>query len=226
MKIYKVGGAVRDSFMGRTSKDLDYAVEAPSFEAMREEIQKRGFKIYLETPKYLTIRAHGPDGPADFSLCRTDGMYIDGRHPESVKPATIAEDLKRRDFTMNAIAVDMDSGEVLDPHDGKADAGMKILKCVGKPQDRFDEDRLRVLRGIRFMVVLGLTADIKTLQAMRATRAGDFDGVSTDRVRDELFKMFYADTPGSIYWLYEFPELIKLMGERGVWLRPTVEERI
>ena len=225
MKIYQVGGSVRDKMLGRVSKDLDYAVEAGTFEEMRAEIQARGYKIFLETPKYLTIRAHGPDGPADFSLCRRDGIYLDGRHPEKVEAATIEEDLARRDFSMNAIAVDIDTGEVLDHHCGQADIEAKVLATVGKPEDRFGEDALRAIRGVRFLVCLGFTANVKTLSAIKAMKVSDFSGVSTDRIRDELFKMFQQDTSTSLYWMVEFPELVKLMCERGVWLRPTTEER-
>src|SRR4051812_9903063 len=106
-KIYLVGGAVRDKIMNITPKDLDYSIECESFDAMRQYIIDRGGTIFLETPQYFTIRAKVPElGAADFVLCRRDGMYKDNRRPETVEVGTIFDDLARRDFTMNAIAID------------------------------------------------------------------------------------------------------------------------
>ncbi len=102
VKIYLVGGSIRDQLLGLKSKDLDYAVEAGSYEEMRDYIKENG-KIFLETPEYLTIRAHLKNGePADFVLCRKDGEYSDGRRPDKVTPGTLYDDLARRDFTVNA----------------------------------------------------------------------------------------------------------------------------
>lgn len=121
IKFYQVGGSVRDSFIGLKSKDIDYAVEAPSFDAMREAIKERGGEIFLETPQFLTIRANVPGmGACDYVLCRKDGEYVDGRRPETVTAGTILDDLARRDFTMNAIAIAED-GTILDPFDGRKD---------------------------------------------------------------------------------------------------------
>ena len=110
MKIYQVGGSVRDEFLNIKSKDIDYAVEADSFGDMRKYMIDNGYNIFLETPQYFTIRAKFPDSHecnhlvADFALCRIDGQYSDGRRPDKVHRATIHEDLSRRDFTINAIA--------------------------------------------------------------------------------------------------------------------------
>lgn len=133
---YQVGGSVRDSLLGVQSKDIDYAVEAPSFDAMRQAIIDRGGTIFLETPQFFTIRANVPGmGACDYVLCRKDGQYRDGRHPESVEPGTIYDDLARRDFTINAMAITQ-NGKLLDPFHGQKHLQARILKTVGRAQDR------------------------------------------------------------------------------------------
>jgi len=105
IKLFEVGGHVRDGLLGIKSKDIDMAVEAPSWEAMREFVKHNTKKIFLEKEEFLTIRAMGHDGlPKDFVLCRKDGAYSDGRRPDTVEAGTIFDDLARRDFTVNAIA--------------------------------------------------------------------------------------------------------------------------
>ena len=92
VKVFRVGGAVRDQFLNRPNKDVDFAVEAESYEAMKEYIVANGGKIYLETPEFFTIRGKIPNpGDADFVLCRKDGQYSDGRRPDSVSHGTIIE---------------------------------------------------------------------------------------------------------------------------------------
>lgn len=226
-KFWKVGGAVRDTFLGRKSKDIDFAVEAPSFDAMREAILAKGGKIFLETPDCFTIRAKVPElGAADFVLCRKDGPHSDGRHPDFVTVGTILDDLARRDFTMNAIALDPESGALLDPHKGQADIADKLIRCVGDPFKRLNEDRLRIIRALRFMVQLGFAIHGHTASAIEAIIRveGDktFEAISTNRIRDELFKMFSVDTCQSITLLKHF-NIITLLRLRGIWLKPTVE---
>src|SRR5687768_11467708 len=103
IRFFRVGGCVRDELLGIESKDIDFAVEADSFEAMRDAVHARCSKVFLETPEFLTIRGLDPDiGAVDFVLCRKDGPTKDGRRPEFVEPGTILDDLARRDFTVNA----------------------------------------------------------------------------------------------------------------------------
>jgi len=121
---FEVGGCLRDEFKGIPSKDVDFAVEAPSFEAMRDELIEDGFEIFEERPEFFTIRAKVPKGNpledrtrvADFVMCRKDGPSSDGRRPDFVEPGTIFDDLARRDFTVNAIARNAITGEIIDPH--------------------------------------------------------------------------------------------------------------
>lgn len=224
MRLFKVGGCVRDKILGRDSKDVDFAVEAPSFAAMRQGILDMGGEIFLESPEYLTIRAKTPQyGATDFVLCRKDGEYRDGRRPESVEAGTIDDDLARRDFTMNAIAQCPETGEIVDPFDGRRAIEIKQIICVGNTEKRFEEDALRVFRAIRFSVVLGFDISPKITEVIRAENI-NYENVSTERIREELFKACKVDS-----WL-TFSHvcghnLHPLVEERGIWFKPTVEKR-
>ncbi len=142
--LYKVGGCVRDKIMGIAPKDIDFTVECSSFAEMEEYIKKEGGVIYQSKPEFLTIRAKVWGINADFVCCRQEGNYSDGRRPDEVKIGTILQDLSRRDFSINSIAekvVDgVDTGEYIDPYNGVGDIAKKIIRCVGKPEDRFNED--------------------------------------------------------------------------------------
>jgi len=225
-KFYKVGGAVRDEIMGVKPKDIDFAVECESFDAMRQSILERGGQIFLETPQYFTIRAKVPDlGAADFVLCRKDGQYDDGRHPSSVSVGNIFDDLSRRDFTINAIAKDVDNLKILDPHNGRVDIQEKRIKCVGEPIARFNEDKLRIFRAVRFAITKKFGFDFETEAAMLKYHAKDFANISTERIREELVRAFAFDTFRTFDFIWNrFPELAHVMRERGIWLKPTTEQ--
>ncbi len=227
MRIFQVGGSVRDEILGGQSKDIDYAVEAPSFEDMRKLIEDRGGKIFLESPEYFTIRANVPNmGVCDFVLCRKDGTYSDGRHPDSVEVGTIHDDLARRDFTMNAIAKD-ENGCYLDPYRGIDDIKTRIIRCVGFPAQRFNEDALRMLRAIRFSVVLGfqIHIDIQSLLQQKAW-VDKLRTVSVERIREELHKMFKTNTYHSILTLASYQELSAFIFQKtDIWLDPTLKQK-
>lgn len=205
VRFYEVGGCVRDRLLGQQPKDVDFAVEAPSFSAMRETLLTQGFKVYLEKEEFLTIRAGVPEGhplrqrtkDADFVLCRKDGVYKDGRRPETVTPGTILDDLARRDFTVNAMAMD-EEGNLLDPHGGEQDLKQCVLAFVGDPLERIREDGLRVMRGLRFYVTKGLIPDHETWADLTGVEAADMLAkVSKERVREELEKMLAHDSEQS-----------------------------
>lgn len=236
MKIYEVGGAVRDSILGIKSNDIDFAVEAGSFEEMERGLTEEGFKIFISKPQYLTVRASPParsklaamTKSADFVLCRKDSSTGDGRRPDYVEPGTILEDLARRDFTMNAIARDPATDELLDPHNGTADLKERILRFVGDPMQRIREDGLRVLRAFRFMVCMNLNvADDETEEALMSLDAVDMlHKVSVERIRDELNKMFAHSTEKSVRLLAILPrETTQAIFRHGLWLKATLEEK-
>ena len=226
-KLYQVGGSVRDGFLGLKSKDIDFTVVTESFDSMREFIvNDLGGKIFVETPKFLTIRAITPEfGAADFVMARKDGEYFDGRHPEKVEPGTILDDLARRDFTMNAIAFDVRSKEFIDPFNGAYDIKIKMIRAVGDPNVRLTEDKLRAFRALRFAVTKDFRIDWKLQLAMVRLKIGDFDSTSTERIREELLRMFSKDTLKSLTLLAEFDNLRSVAFQRGIWLKPTTEER-
>jgi len=205
VKLYEVGGCVRDSLLGLDSKDVDFAVEATSYESMREYLINNGFVIYIEKPEYLTIRAKVPNGhklrertkDADFVLCRKDGPSSDSRRPDYVEAGTIYDDLARRDFTVNAIARDID-GNLIDPFNGVEDCKNKILRFVGNAHDRILEDGLRILRGFRFIITKGLHPTRLTRRALYSDVPQRLSGVSEERIMEELNKMFAFDTLGTL----------------------------
>jgi tRNA nucleotidyltransferase/poly(A) polymerase len=221
--MFRVGGCVRDELLGLDSKDIDFAVEAPSFETMLEAVEARCSKVFLVTPEFLTIRGLDPElGAVDFVLCRKDGPSTDGRRPDFVEAGTILDDLARRDFTVNAMARD-EEGVLLDPHGGREDLEAGLLRFVGSAEDRLAEDALRAFRALRFSVTKRFTITDETAEALRAMHAEAFDAVSTDRMRDELHKMFSTDTAAALVVLAQFPLLLEVALSRGLWLKPTTE---
>jgi len=206
MKIYKVGGAVRDSFLGRKSNDIDYAVEADSYQEMMTWIAENG-TIWQERPEFFTIRAKVPTlGNADFVLCRKDGFYSDNRRPDSVEVGTIYDDLSRRDFTMNAIAINVETNEIIDPYNGRLHINTSEIRCVGVCGQRFIEDGLRLLRALRFHITLGfeLEEDIKRCLNDWKYVGILLDGVSVERIMEELNKMFRYSTEETIQVLGKY----------------------
>jgi tRNA nucleotidyltransferase/poly(A) polymerase len=209
----EVGGAVRDRFLGVDSKDVDFvavptAPEAFStadeaFAALVADLKCQGFQVFLETPQFFTVRAQVPQNSplrqrtnvADFVLARKDGPSSDGRRPDFVLPGTLHDDLERRDFTVNAMAI-LPNGELVDPFGGRVDLKDNLLRFVGNPTDRIAEDGLRVLRALRFSVVKGFDIELETWEAINTSFAAEMlQKVSIERVREELEKMFMANTP-------------------------------
>jgi tRNA nucleotidyltransferase/poly(A) polymerase len=233
IKLFEVGGAVRDELMGLQSKDVDFAVEAPSFGAMKAHLLSEGFKIFVEKEEFVTIRAAVPQGhklrertrDADFVLCRKDGPTADGRRPEFVEAGTLADDLARRDFTMNAIARDPFTGAIIDPHGGVEDIKARTLRFVGDPMERIREDGLRVLRGLRFNITKRLRVDPTTLDALHSPEAADMlSCVSIERVREEIEKMFAFDTKQALILFSCLPTLtVEAIFRGGLRLSATLK---
>jgi tRNA nucleotidyltransferase (CCA-adding enzyme) len=222
-RMFQVGGCVRDEMLGLESKDIDFAVEAPSFEALVAFAEERCTKVFKVDPDHFTVRGLDAElGPVDFVLCRKDGPSSDGRHPDFVEPGTILDDLARRDFTVNAMARDAE-GVLLDPHGGREDLEAGLLRFVGSAEDRLAEDALRAFRALRFSVTKRFTLTPETVEALGAMHTEAFDAVSTDRMRDELHKMFATDTAAALTVLAQFPLILEVALSRGLWLKPTTE---
>lgn len=239
VKLYKVGGCVRDEILGIPSKDTDFAVEAPSFQAMKEYIEAEGGKIYLAKPEYFTIRAKLKGIDADFVLCRKESGYSDGRRPDKVEVGTIYDDLARRDFTVNAIATlvadsdtnkkvsphELQTDDFIDPHGGREDLVNRVLRCVGNPIDRFGEDSLRIMRAIRFAITKGFSMDKSVADALwNPDIVKGLANVSTDRIREELLRCFAHNTLKTISMLEYYPMVRDIVFyDNKIWLKPTSE---
>ncbi len=240
IKMYLVGGAVRDDLLGVKSKDLDYSVvvepaldlsidEAYTF--MRDHLTDLGFKIFLDTPEFLTIRARFPSGhvnekqTADFVLARQEGPYTDGRRPDWVKPGTLHDDLARRDFTVNAMAQD-EYGALIDPFNGYDDLMNLRLRAVGDASERLTEDALRAFRAVRFAITKGFEIEDSLAFAMRKVSVlwALEQNISAERIKDELHKCFAFDSVATIRFLIRsFADYLTIMEQKGIWLEPTMK---
>lgn len=229
MEMYLVGGIVRDMLMGLKPHDHDFTVVLPSldilgaydpFAEMRRNLESRGVEIFVETPEFLTIRGRFsrddveyPGVAADFVLARKDSLTSDGRRPDYVEPGTLLDDLSRRDFTVNAMAMKHlgDScHEVIDPFGGQLDLNSMTLRFVGDPMTRIREDALRVMRAYRFCVTKGFTLDYIAREAIMSKEVPELLAkISEDRRAEELSKMFRFDTLASLDILRSVPEKLR-----------------
>ena len=224
---YEVGGSIRDELLGLKNKDLDFAVECESYSAMKEAILARGGKIFVETPEHFTIRANVPNlGACDYVVTRKEGPYSDGRRPDWVKVGNIWDDLARRDFSMNAIARNVETGELLDPHGGRADIARRLIVAVGDVKQRMTEDKLRAFRAVRFAVTKGFEIAGTVRDAINTLPSDAFEYVASDRIKVELDKMLRANTTLAIQLLYnEYPNLWQVIIDKNIWFKPTTESR-
>ena len=182
-KAYIVGGSVRDIILGEKMNDVDIATNMPI-----EELDKL-FKTYdIGKSKDFGIVVVKHKG-FDFEIAqfRSDGKYIDGRRPESIKVVgTIEDDLERRDFTIGAMAINS-KGDIIDKFGGQKDIKNKVLKTVGNPEDRFGEDKLRLMRAARFATRFDMDIEKGTEKAIKKF-SKDITQLSQERIRDELLK--------------------------------------
>jgi len=228
IKIYQVGGSVRDQILGIKSKDIDFAVEAPSWEEMKEYIRKYN-EIYLINDEYFTIRAlHPKMGAVDYVYCRIDGPYTDGRRPDYVNSGTILDDLARRDFTVNAIAID-EQGNYIDPHNGLIDIDNKQLRTVGDLNKRFNEDSLRIIRALRFWITKDLIPVKEIFNQVFFESSywiPKLESTSKERIREELYKCFNYNTVKTLKTLHKIDhEYSEFFFDSGLWLMPTFKEK-
>ena len=230
---FLVGGALRDEVLGRPCKDFDFTVEAPSFDTMREMVEDEGGRVFTENPEFVTLRAKDTRGTltgtvgmtADFVLARADGPSTDGRRPDFVVAGTLAQDLSRRDFTMNALARNVETGEEVDLFGGRDDLARKVVRAVGNAADRFAEDALRSMRALRFAVVLGFDLDPAVEWAMRDQDVDRLAATSVERKRDEMAKAFRADKWRTMSLLLDLPKDVReAMMPEALRLEPTLRK--
>ncbi|GAB4140702.1 MAG: HD domain-containing protein [Patescibacteria group bacterium] len=210
---FLVGGCVRDLLLKKTPKDWDITTNA-----LPEEIQKIFPNSFYEND-FGTVGVIIEKQILEITTYRVDGEYIDNRHPKKISfTRRLEEDLERRDFSINAIAMNKD-GKIFDPFNGQIDLKNKIIRTIGNPDDRFSEDALRLLRAVRFAVSLDFKIDEKVrISILR--NAPKLGSISAERIRDEFSKILISNFPANgIYLLdelnllsYIIPELLFCKG--------------
>ena len=209
------GGCVRDCLLGRTAEDFDVATSA-------EPSDVRGLfsKTVLVGERFGTVGVLVGDVLVQVTTFRSEGPYRDGRHPDAVVFSDAKTDALRRDFTVNGLFADTERGEIRDYVGGLADLDRRLIRAIGKPEERFREDALRLLRAARFSAVLGFSVEKETQDAVRRL-APALLRVSAERIRDELMKLLRgADPAGGIRILDDLALLAVILPEiaamRGV----------
>ncbi len=199
-KAYLVGGAVRDIIRKKEGHDWDLATNATP-----QQVMKIFHRVIPTGIAHGTVTIHILGKEIEATTFRTESDYSDGRHPDKVEyAATIEEDLSRRDFTINAIAADLEDGHLVDPFGGREDIRRKIIRTVGSPLDRFGEDGLRPVRAIRFAGQLGFSIEDSTLEALHNPDVlKKTASISVERFRDEWCKMMQLETPSLCLRLLE-----------------------
>lgn len=253
-KFYEVGGKIRDELLGLTNKDVDY-VAVPRrylldvgcgnsdgtitplytaedmFRKLEGFLRSEKFEIFLITPECYTIRAKFPEGykyqgVADFVMARKEVGYPPGTRIPIVLPGNLYDDLSRRDFTVNAMAKDPDTGEIIDYFGGMEDLRNRVLMTPLDPLTTLDDDPLRILRGIRFAVTKGFVIPEDLMYIIKHyPYKHKMHVVSEERIREELTKCFKCNTVETLEFLHDVPRLRDYIFERtNLWLKPTNEK--
>lgn len=187
---YLVGGCLRDLLLGRLPSDWDIATNL-----LTAEIKKLFPTVHEVGAAFGTLLIRRGESVFEVTTFRTEHGYSDGRHPDEVAyTRSLEEDLKRRDFTINAMAWDPTTEEIRDPFGGASDLAAQLIRAVGQPQERFAEDALRLMRAVRFSSQLGFAIEERTWQAITAEADG-LHRISRERIRDELNKIMLSPIP-------------------------------
>jgi tRNA nucleotidyltransferase (CCA-adding enzyme) len=247
MQKYMVGGYVRDKIMGVKSKDIDYTVvldpeDFPTvgttvvvpdpYTVMVGRLEDEGVRIIRDKftgmpigADYFTCRGiHSEFGPVDYVLARKERGYADGRRPDSVEVGTLYDDLSRRDFTMNAIAIAED-GSFIDPFNGQADISARVIKAVGDAQERLTEDALRAVRAMRFSITKGMAIDPALRFAMETAAVLDSirTNISDERIDEEIRRMFAFDNMTTLRVMNKYDQLTAAMLSGSVSITSTMK---
>jgi tRNA nucleotidyltransferase/poly(A) polymerase len=245
MKIFEVGGCVRDEILGVKSKDIDFTVVLDDTDQTVDEgwdqmvsfLKEEGFQIFLETKDCFTVRAKFPVGHvneglvADFVMARKEVGYVLGTRKPILELGTLYDDLIRRDFTVNALAKDMD-GNIIDHFSGVEHLKEGLLVTPLNPMKTMMDDPLRILRALRFSVTRGFEVSTDIMEAMKQPDILDKlkTTVSQERIREEVIKMMKYDTLLTMKLLVDIDrEIIKgfleVVFRDNMWLKPTTEKR-
>lgn len=239
-KIYKVGGCVRDSLLGLKSKDIDYSfifeeidrniTPDEYFIKMENILKSIGVEIFQLRPDCFTIRGRLNGESVDYVMGRKETYPNTESRIPVVEMGDLYEELRRRDFTVNAIAEDED-GNLIDPFNGVKDIKDKILKCPIDAKTSFNDDPLRMLRALRFAITKGfkMSSEVSMVILADEDMWEKFSKVvSQERIREEVFKMFKHDTIETIDLLCTFQmnspiNVMEKIFANGMWLKPTFE---
>lgn len=242
-KIFKVGGCIRDKILGIPSNDIDFTFVCEKsktvddgFQEMKSWMTHRGFEIFLETPDCFTIRAKFPKNHkfeglvADFVMARKEVGYYKGTRRPILKIGSLEDDLIRRDFTVNALAEDIE-GNIIDMFNGIEDLKNKVLKTPLNPMETMMDDPLRIIRALRFSLTKDLKIDDKILLAMKQKDILDKlkNTVSQERFRVEIEKMMKFDSIKSMRILVDIdnrfiPGFMNIIFKDNMWLKPTTKK--
>jgi poly(A) polymerase len=200
-QLYLVGGTVRDALLDRVSPDVDLTTDATP-EQILGVVRTRGWSdgVWLQGVRYGTVGVRKGDFRLEITTFRSDVYREDSRKPEVTFGRTVEEDLARRDFTVNAMAMRLPDGPFVDPYGGLADLAARRLRTPSSPAVSFEDDPLRMLRAARFAAQLELVPTPETLAGI-SERRGRLEIVSRERIRDELSKLLLSRTPAKGLWL-------------------------
>ena len=190
-KLYHVGGSVRDMVLGKEPKDFDFTTDARP-EDTKRILESAGIKTYPLGEKFGTVAAKHGNLQIEITTHRKD--MTPGRHPDVAFTDNLQEDLSRRDFTINSMAMD-ESGKIIDPFGGKKHLGERVIKTTGNPMERFGEDPLRMLRAVRFASQLGFNIERRTKQAIFISTQAILN-VSRERWFEEMSKLLVGAYAG------------------------------
>ena len=241
-KLYKVGGVVRDSILGIKSKDIDYSFIFEEIDTsispdeyfikMKDILEGIGVEIFQLRPDCFTIRGRLNGEYVDYVMGRKETYPNSNSRIPKVEMGDLYEELKRRDFTMNAIAEDED-GNLIDPFDGIGAIKRKTLRCPISPNKSFNDDPLRMLRGLRFSITKGFKMTEEVLNVIRYDKVmwEKFNSVvSEERIREEVFKMMNHDSIETMKLLVELDKksnisILERIFRNSMWLKPTFEKK-
>jgi tRNA nucleotidyltransferase/poly(A) polymerase len=242
-QIFRVGGCIRDGILGIQSKDIDFTfvldnldqtVEA-GFLQMEQWMINNGFEIFLSTPDMFTVRGKFPKDHvhaglvADFVMARKEIGYIEGTRRPILALGNLTDDLVRRDFTVNALAEDID-GNIIDLFNGREDLAKGLLRTPLDAMTTMMDDPLRILRALRFVITkdFQMHADIWSAMKQPNILKKLEQTVSAERIREEIFKMMAKDTVRTFRLLadvdQDIPGFLDLIFKNGLWLKPTFEK--
>mgnify|MGYP001165256826 FL=1 len=242
-QIYEVGGCVRDEIIGVHTNDIDFTFVLDNtdqtvdegWDEMLSHLKTEGFKIFLETKDCFTVRAKFPKGHvneglvADFVMARKEVGYILGTRKPILELGTLEDDLRRRDFTLNALAKDLD-GTIVDLFEGKKHLEEGILVTPLNPIKTFFDDPLRMIRALRFSITKGFEIDPEVWDAMFEPGLIEHlkNVVSKERIQGEVSKMMKHDTVSTLRLLAKIdkiePKLLEVMFGGDIWLLPSTKK--